>query len=158
MTLADENMPLHCATSDFNPTLLQIVVSSIATVIIIRSITRLFGALSVAITGAVWIVVFQRVMLNGLETALQMCLYAIAFHLFSRLHEHNNQELAGRTVLILGTFSGLLFLARTDSVFLVSGICLFLLMNNQIWSLAARKMPLQKWLLFSIPVTTIAGM
>ena len=106
--------------------LVQIILSAGATVLLVASLVQLFGTLNAAIGGVIWLLVFQRVMINGLETSLVMFLYALLFYLFL-----NYGEIFKKSFLfVLGLICSLLFLARTDMVFLVLTISLFLFVKR----------------------------
>jgi hypothetical protein len=128
---------------------LQLALSVVTMVMMVRVLGRLFGALAAAISCAIFVVVFQRIMLNGLETALQMLLFILLFAMFDELRGERTPS--ARWWLSLGTVAGLAFLARTDLLFLVGAIFLFLLPRTR-----ARE-GRTAVALYSLPLATLAG-
>ena len=90
--------------------------------LLVASLVQLFGTINGAIGGIIWLLVFQRVMINGLETSLVMFLYALLFYVFLNQGENFKKTF----LFVLGLICSLLFLARTDMFFLVITISLFL--------------------------------
>ena len=134
--------------------LIQVCLAVMSTVLLVRSVYKLFGLIPAAIAGTGWIFWFQSALINGLETTLLMCLYLGLFGFF--INFLRKPTLAVRDAAILGFLSALVFLARTDSVFLVAGIGIAVLIDPRI-----RKLPTSQarrfLLAFSLPVCLIAG-
>jgi hypothetical protein len=105
--------------------LIQLALSLFSTIVFVRSIAKLFGVLPAAFSAILWVVVFQRTMLNGLETSLQMFLYAFLFHRFGLRRMNPNGLGAPYEYLALGVLSGLVFLARLDMGFAVAAIAIY---------------------------------
>jgi hypothetical protein len=103
---------------------LQIPFTSVAIVLLVRVLSKSFGPLIAGIASLVWLVVFQRITLNGLETALQMCLYTALLAWFARLYIDATRAPSHRELIGLGSLVGALFLTRTDTVFLAVGLSL----------------------------------
>lgn len=101
---------------------IQLGLSLASTIILIRSVAKLFGIIPAAFAGVLWVVVFQRTMLNGLETSLQMFLYALLFHRFTSKQPSANGLRTPKEYFELGVLSGLAFLARVDLGFVVAAI------------------------------------
>jgi hypothetical protein len=134
--------------------LIQVCLATVTIALLIRSVHRLFGIVPAAIATAGWIFWFQSALINGLETALLMCIYLGLFGYY--LHFHQTPAPGVREYIFLGILSSLVFLARTDSVFLVAGISLAVLLDPRL-----RRLPLQRavrfLIAFSLPLFMIAG-
>jgi hypothetical protein len=131
---------------------IQVVLSVATAFFLMKTLSKYFGASNALIAGVLWLVVFHRVLLNGLETALQAFLYVATFFATLKVIEvsqrHRRRLLAG-----LGVLGGLLFLARTDAIFslLALGFAVFF-GNNQSWR--NRFLDL---LVFVVPLAILAG-
>lgn len=134
--------------------LIQVCLATLSTILLVRSIGKYFGLLSAAIAGAGWIFWFQSTLINGLETALLMCLYFGLFGVFIGFIHRPTP--ATRDAALLGLLSALVFLARTDSVFLVAAIGVALLLDRRVRGLP-RTQAFRILLAFALPVGLLAG-
>jgi len=99
---------------------MQLVLSIMASVRLFRTLARMTNPLAAGCAMVMWVVAFQRTMLNGLETALLMFVYSLLLESYQRLTEH--ETMTPRRLLILGALAGAAFLARTDSLFLAAAL------------------------------------
>lgn len=134
--------------------LIQVCLATISTVLLVRSIYKLFGLIPAAIAGTSWIFWFQSALINGLETTLLMCLYLGLFGFFIKFLQKPMP--AVRDAAILGFLSALVFLARTDSVFLVAGISIAVLIDPRIHNLPTSQV-MRFLIAFALPVCLISG-
>jgi hypothetical protein len=136
---------------------LQIPLTLAAVVLLVRILAKPFGPVIAGTASLVWLVVFQRVTLNGLETSLQMCLYMVCMAWFARLYVHKAQSPSHRELIGLGAVVGVLFLARTDTVFLIVGLGLFILSRGQWRQTDTFKQNVRQLFLFATPVLVIGA-
>jgi hypothetical protein len=134
--------------------LVQVGLAVLTTVLLLRSVNRLFGIVPAMIAGAAWIFWFHSALINGLETALLMCLYLLLFGFYVRFLQA--PAIGARDYAILGTLSSLVFLARTDSVFLVACISLAILLDPRLRRLPAQQV-LRLLLAYASPLLILAG-
>jgi hypothetical protein len=133
--------------------LIQVGLSVAATALLVRFLAGQFGARNAALAGVIWLIYLQPVMLYGLETALLMLLYVLIIIHYVRL----NNEPSPRRFLFLGVLCGLVFLARTDSIFLVTALFLSLALRPRAWRATSRREHLAALLTFAIPAGLISG-
>jgi hypothetical protein len=132
----------------------QLALSLAGALILFKALGQRFGAASALIASIVWVIVMYRVTLNGLETALVTFLYSLLFALYLNTSEDLSRPLLPRRLLQLGMVSGLLFLARTDMLFLVFGISVELFIRSRYVGLRGVK----DWIAwYALPVGVLVG-
>jgi hypothetical protein len=135
--------------------LAQVVMAGVTAAILFRTLARLFGMIESAVAVGVYIALFTRISVNGLETALLMCLYALTLAKFAHLRLGRAPARPSDHVL-LGVLVGLTFLARTDMVFLAGLIFLSYFVRRDLLS-GGFKPALLEALRYALPVALLAG-
>lgn len=130
--------------------LAQTALVGAAAAILFRTLARLFGMVEAAVAVGVYIALFARISVNGLETALLMCLYALTLAQFIRIRQGRARD------HVLGLLAGLTFLARTDMVFLVALIFVSYFARRDLLS-GGFKPALLNALRYAVPVALLAG-
>lgn len=133
--------------------LLQVVLSTITGLMMLRTLARLFGARQAAIGSVIWLALYLPHLTNGLETALYALMLALLFDRIARPAD----DLSARDYLTTGMLAGLTFLARTDAVFLIAALSCYLAFQPGAWSARRRAQHVKSLLLFAAPVAALAG-
>jgi len=131
--------------------ILQLLLAVAAAVLLFRILARHFGGSNALIGGLVWLVTFHRILFTGLETAVQAFLYLLVFTIALRLPHTTGK--GHRVLILLGTVAGLLFLARTDAVFLLAALVPAVFVGRaDSW-----RERLANLLYFGLPIAVLAG-
>jgi len=129
---------------------LQVMLATISTMLVVRLFARQAGLAPAALAGAAWVFIFQRIMLNGLETSLLALCYVLLLDQY--LAATREDRITPGRYLLLGLLLALTFLARTDSGFLVLALSLALLIR-----VLAKRQERNGFLLFVLPLFLFAG-
>ena len=96
----------------------QLCFALLTSLLVISAFARHFGPLATTVSGGIWVVIYQRFMLNGLETPLLVLSYLALFTSYAHWCTAPYSARSSRQLLQLGLLAGVVFLARTDSIFL----------------------------------------
>jgi hypothetical protein len=126
-----------------------------ATMFLVRTLGRVFGAVPATFAAVGWFLILRLTMVDGLETGVTMLLYCALLASWVRFRAEAAAEEGGpspRAALGIGTLCGLLFLGRTDQMFLVMAVSAALA-----WEVFRR--PRRGWafVCFAVPLALIAG-
>ncbi|MHB0939305.1 MAG: hypothetical protein ACYDCO_24545 [Armatimonadota bacterium] len=130
--------------------LLQLLLAALSTALVVRLFARQAGLAPAALAGAAWVFIFQRIMLNGLETSLLTLLYVLLLDRY--LAATQEEEIRPGRYFGLGLLLALTFLARTDSGFLLLALPLAMLAR-----VMAKRREWRGFLLFLLPLFLFAG-
>jgi hypothetical protein len=133
----------------------QVVLTGVAAGVLVRVIGRLAGAVPAVVAGVLWLTVFHRVTLNGLETAALAGVYACLLSAFTTQVERG--PVSARGAFVLGVLASAAFLARTDMAFVVIGLTVWILARSTFRSPKAASAVVPVWLAFLLPVGVICG-
>lgn len=102
----------------------QVLFYAGAGVLLFAAMRRFAGGMLALMGMAVWFGSSPVLAFAGLETALQMLMLALTMNLYARWRDAPIEKTALGEAMWLGVCSGLLFLARTDSLFTVGPLAI----------------------------------
>ena len=127
----------------------QVICSAGAAAIMVRAVARWCGPLPASVAGLLWLVIFHRATINGLETAVHALAFAWLFAVFLRMQVTPDERAVPRLASWLGIAAAVLFLARTDSIFLVAALGVWLILQRRHRSI--------DWRRYATPVAVTIG-
>lgn len=134
--------------------LCQCVVAGLTAYLLASFAARRLGVLPAALGMLLFIAIMYRTFINGLESAVTMLLYVVLLRFFDRLAMRPPKvSLTSGRFASLGALAALVFLARTDNVFLVAALSVWALFRVG-WRLPGS---LARLAAFAAPVAVLAG-